>query len=98
MDFSYCTAIFLCLTFEEDPSNQTDDIEVVMPGELLFFLLGAGIGGAAMWFVACALAATGYSSTADGATVQSITARLEREGIRNSPSMKGRPPAHRATP
>ncbi|GAB2526795.1 hypothetical protein GCM10027167_33020 [Nocardia heshunensis] len=69
---------------------------MVMPGELLFFLLGAGIGGAAMWFAACALAATKYSSTADGATVQSITARLEREGIRNSRSVKGQPATHRA--
>lgn len=67
-----------------------------MPGELLFFLLGAGIGGAAMWFAACALAATKYSSTADGATVQSITARLEREGNRNSRAAKGQPVTHRA--
>lgn len=67
-----------------------------MPGELLFFLLGAGIGGAAMWFAACALAATKYSSAADGATGQTITARLEREGNRNSRAAKGQPVTHRA--
>lgn len=67
-----------------------------MPGELFSFLLGAGIGGAAMWFTACAVAATRYSGTAAGPTVQSIRARLEREGNRNSAVMKGRAPTHRA--
>ncbi|MEV6772545.1 hypothetical protein AB0N05_28305 [Nocardia sp. NPDC051030] len=67
-----------------------------MPGELFFFLLGAGIGGAAMWFAACAVVSIKYSSPMHGPTVQSITARLEREGIRNSPALKTQAHAHRA--
>lgn len=68
-----------------------------MPGELFFFLLGAGIGGAAMWFAATAVTATKYSSSAGGRTVQSIKARLEREGTRYSRLPKGQS-AHRAAP
>lgn len=66
-----------------------------MAGELVYFLLGAVIGGAAMWFAACAILAAKYSSPLQGPTVQSIADRLEREGIPRSTS-KSHAPAHRA--
>ncbi len=68
-----------------------------MPGELFFFLLGAGIGGAAMWFAAATVTATKYSGSDCGPTVQSIAARLEREGTRCARLPKGQS-AHRAAP
>ncbi|WP_306364321.1 hypothetical protein [Nocardia sp. CC227C] len=69
-----------------------------MPGELWFFLLGLGIGGAAMWFAACAVTTTKYSGFGEGPTVQNITARLEREGVLSARTAKGNSPAHRASP
>lgn len=68
-----------------------------MAGELVYFLLGAVIGGAAMWFAACAVLAGKYSSSGQGPTVQSIAARLEREGMSRK-GLRSHAPAHRAQP